>query len=255
MTDYKQVLATQLDDTLIALNLTDYEIIVDNEVAFYTHEKTLDPKKIFVVIKELSGANVYNTFVVPCELHIFSEENSVEVTKKILDYYCKTYNLSLFTSGFDTIQTILETPEIDANFYNVGAGFRSMFEVEATFLIYQNVLEVSSIVVDGEEQELVNLALAYSGAVDTKSFADERLQKSVVSNGARGLSLITPAKYTALFQKALAIHEGSLSVNSDFSITITFRNGYTYTGTYKLSSIDFGKEYGELPALSFEFVK
>ena len=255
MIDYKSVLATQLDETITALNLSDYNVVIDSEVAFYTHEQTLDHNTIYCVIKELSGANIYDTYAVPTELHIFTEQNSVEVAKQIFDYYCKNYNLSIFTSGFYTIQTFLDTPEIEADFYNAGEGFRATMEVDATFLIYQDVLDVASAVIDGTQEQIVKVSFSYSGANDTKAFANERLQRSVISNGTRALTILTPSKFTALTQKALAVYNGELNVNSDFAITINFRNGFVLTGTFKLDNVNFDKSYGELPVMEFSFIK
>ena len=255
MIDYREVLATQLAETIEVLGLNEYSIVIDEEIAFFTHEQILEDKTIYCVIKELSGTNVLGTFVVPAELHIFTEENSVEIAKEIFDYYAKNYNQTTYTSGFDYLQEFLGTPEITSDFYEAGAGYRGIIELDATFLIYQNVCDIESVEIDGVSEDVIQTTFSYVGNADTKSFADERLQRTVISNGTKGIQIITPAKFTSLFQKAMSIHNGDLSVNSDFNIKITFRNNFYIQGTYKLLNVDFSKKYGDLPAIQYEFAK
>lgn len=259
MLDYKTILQTQLNQILIDLNLTAYSCVVEDEQIYLTNSDSatfkLEPKTIYITIKELGGATVYNTSTIPVMLKCISEQNSVAVTKQVLDYFVIHYNLYTYTSGFNTIKYLLDTPESASNFDVIGYGFRSLYQISATFIISQNVIDMTSSKIDGNAVNIVSLSYSGVNEVDTQAFSGTPIASSVNRFSVNAMTIVVPMQMCDLLDKAIDIFNGDLSLNNIFAIDITLTHNKHITGNYHIRNLSLGILVGELPACSLEFVR
>lgn len=259
MINYKTIMENNLATVLSELGLTGtYNCVVDNEQQFLTHINTADDlveHTIYFVIKELGGSAIFNTQVLPSTLIVLSEQNSLSVAKQVIYKYIELFNLSTFTQGFSSIKFILDTPTATANFYNFGAGTRSIFKCDVVFIISQNILDMASAKIDGETLDIITLAFDSENKSDTMPLYNDYVATSVMDYSSNSLQITIPMQQCSLLNKCLEIANGTHSPNTIFNIAIAFNNGLKVEGVYYYVKMQLGIAIGELPAVSLTFTR
>lgn len=207
-----------------------------------------------LVIKYLAGANYKDSRVQPVQLSIYT--NDLQATKTALETFASTYNNSPFYDVTDYIQQIYSTPFLLSSFEQVGNNFSHQFIITATLLISTNVREIKQVKIDNVIYETTQRNLIYATNVDNQKIGNNRLNTTNVSFAVLKFNCSMIHKNNVLANKLKTIREGSLSIDTTFSISLVFSDSETEENhNMKLDSYALNSDNTSLPILSLSFIK
>lgn len=138
--NYEEIIGLIRNELVEVMNASynvykDYEIILSSEQQFIKTEE-LNPKAIYIVIKFGSATVTFGQSILPATITAMGEENRLNVARMLLSDFAETYNL---VRAYDnTIQQVLEAPDVLSNFNVAQTGFRNLLSVDAVFVVSKN---------------------------------------------------------------------------------------------------------------------
>lgn len=258
--NYEEYLTTQLNFTLQDLELdSKYNILVANEQIF-TKIKSYAPNTIYIVIKYLSSQYAYNTKVLPVQLLILGEQNAINDTQTIFNYFTQTYNWKQESINGDYIKQQYNSPVVVSNFNDVANGYRSVLYVGGSLYIMENVLDVKNVKitignVDVEVKPL-NFSLTYAMNGNTQQISGDFISSTVKATSVATISMTLPFLDNALSDKIISISSGAISGNYNFVIKFNIGNSATpYTYNMKLQQATITTAPDQVSGLNVSFIK
>lgn len=254
MISYKDTLLNGLNQILVDYEL-DYTINVFDEKS-YTDE-VLGPKSISVVIKYLTGTILYTSTILPIQLMVMAEENSLAVAKMVLETYAQTNNFKSVTIGTDFVKQAFSTPTVINNFAGVGLGYRSVVFMNATLTITGSVVDISSLTIDGVVTKFINASVSFNTSPDNQPFPNDKLNTSVKQFSNFSFSVQVPFTNSVFCQKVLDIMRGQTSGNTKFTMIFSISTNPVTTFTQSMLMVNsvFNTTAGDLPTLQISFVR
>lgn len=240
-----------------------YEIKLTNEQKFDIDLDIDNRKTIYIVLSFKTGSLPYGQCVIPCDFNVLCERNSIEVAQKLLFDFSQEYNLKLVELEDDnstTLRQFYTTPSLSSSFNEEGDGFRSVYLMQASFLITENILNITKIEYELDDGSLYEIKYtkfipSYQAQVDAQAFVVNNSKcTSVGMIGTIAFSISGYLTNDELYTKCLNIMLGDGSVNQEFKFKFTFSNGSeTELTTYRL--VDFTPTFalGEIPVYALSF--
>lgn len=208
-----------------------------------------------LVVKYLSGTNFKDSTVQPVQLVVYT--NDIATTKTALETFATTYNNAPFIDGASTyVQQIYSTPFLLTSFEEIGDNFTHQFIINGTLLISENVKEIKKVKIDNVEYETTLRTLTYQSMVDNQKIGTAEINTSNITYASIKLALSMIHKVNALSNKLKSIRQGSMSIDTTFSVELIFSDSETSEPiTMKLDSYNINSQNTALPILNLSFVK
>lgn len=265
--NYNDWLAEKLISIKTELGFDDFDISVESEQTFLTH--TINPKTIYVVTKYLGSNIQFSAEIQPVQIMILSEQNSLEVTKSIFNKFAEDWNWKVTTSGTTFVKHQYVKPIVMNNFNEVSFGYRSVLYMSATLTIMENVLDLSSLVIDNVTYTPISFSLVYSASMDSQQMPNNYVATSIKKASSFLISMVIPLTNTALVTKVISIINetdnggsgesetlyGLFGGNENFGFSINLKNGVTISKSVKLNSAQINTAINQVPSLSLTFVR
>lgn len=197
----------------------DYKIKVYDELNFDYEE---DEKLIIVIYKQLAGNVDSKTISIPAQLTIFSENNSLQVTKDIFNKFVSLYsNTNDFIDDYQFKQTYSTIVDV-SNFMEVNNGYRSMLYVGANFTILENTSDLKELYIDNEKIEYVDYNLSYVISPSASSTNKDKILKNKKQTATLSLNVTIQANQTIFMQKLRALRLEQLNGNNVFEVKLVY---------------------------------
>lgn len=196
-----------------------YKVSVYDEL---TYDFSADEKEIVVIFKSLVGGITSQTAVMPIQLTIFTEKNSLAITKKLFNRFSELYsNTSVDIDGSQLKQYYTTIVDIN-NFIESQDGFRSMCYLSATYILIRNSSDLKEIYIDNEKIDFISYALPYTVAPSTCQTNNQKLLRNRKTNASLQLQITIYPKSTIFFNKLRALRTEQLNGSHAFKIKLVF---------------------------------
>jgi len=210
------------------------------------------------IVKYLNGTNYLDSKVQPIQLMIFTKDS--QTTKAELETFTKTYNNvpGTYDNGDGTVdyfQQIYSTPNMMMAFDPTGNNYSHQYNINLTLLISSNVNDIKQVKIDNVIYETTQRTLAYFAQVDNQRTANAEINTSQVSYGSVKFNCNLINKNKTLHNKIKSIRTGQISIDTTFTIVLTFTDTTTETYTMKLDNATLNSENQSLPILALSFTK
>jgi len=254
MISYKDTLLNGLNQLLVDFEL-DYNIQVFDEKS-YTNE-VLDPNTITIIIKYLTGTILYTSTVLPIQLMVMTEENSIGIAKMLLESYAQTNNFTSVVIGNDFVKQAFSTPTVVNNFNSIGLGYRSVMFMNATLTITGSVVDLINLSIDGVVTKVINASVSYNADPDNQPFPNSTLNVSVKRFANFTVSIQLPYTDSVFCKKVIDIMRGQVGGNSKFVMQFTFSHAPNVVFSHSMLMVGgvFNTTPGDLPTLQVSFMR
>jgi hypothetical protein len=224
----------------------DYEITEEVNYKVESGQTTM-------IIKYLDGTVYKESVFQPIQLMVYTED--VATTKGELEVFAKTYNNAPFQEGFDYVQQIYSTPMLLAAFDPTETQYTQTLVLSGTLIISDNINDIKKVTIDSVTYETIERKLSYVTETDNQRMGSNRVNQTEVSKAMLHFTCTKLHKNDTLATKIKTIREGTLDINTNFTIALEFSTGTTETYTMKLSSAIVSGTNQSLPSLALEFIQ
>lgn len=249
------------------LGLSEYDISVESEKTFLTHERK--PNTIYVITKYLASNIEFNTEIQPIQVVILSEENSLEATKLLFNKFAEEWNWKVSIDNTTFIKHQYTKPVVMSNFNEVGFGYRSVLYMSVNLTIMEGVLDVKQLSIDNNVYNPISFSMVYSASLDPQQMPNKYIAESIKKASTFMVSLTIAMTDNALVNKILSIiaetdttgsgpsetQFGLYGGNENFNFTITLRNNFSFSKVLKLNSAQINTAINQAPSLSLTFMR
>lgn len=228
---------------------------ISNEQAF-AKLKSFDPNTIYIIIKYLGSSIEYDIETQPIQIMCIAEQNSLDLSRDILDTYAKKFNWSVkldLETGFYLKQEY-SSPVVLSNFNSVGYGYRSVIYLTATFYMMENVIDLEELEIDEGHYKPLSFSLTYQMAGNTQPVGDEYLSKTVKNSSTLSISMTVQMLNNDFVNKVLQIANGDLSGNTEFDFSFYIGDNLFSAGL-KLISLAFATAPNNVPTIQLGFMR
>jgi hypothetical protein len=253
MISYKDTLLNGLNQLVVDFNLLDTTIDVFDEKSY--SDDVINPDNITVVIKYLTGTILYTSTILPIQMMVICEENSLQIAKMLMEAYGQQNNFKSITIDGNFVKQSFSTTSVVNNFNPVGVGFRSLIFMSGSLTITGDVVDVTSLRVDGPIVKFISASISYGADPDTQPFPNEKLNVSIKRFASLSFAVQVPHTNSAFCQKIINIMRGNTSGNTKFSMEIVLSNSVTITQNFLMVSSTFNTTAGDLPTIQIGFVR
>lgn len=236
------------------------EIIITTDVQFQK-EKNKKPGCIYIVLQFSPASINFGQVVLPVTITAISEQNKLKVCKQLLIDYVYTYNQTKSENG--TIFQIYESPVVSSNFQTVFEGFRSVLNVDGTFIISENAsffdLTYNYKDKNGDEQndyvEFISGQLDYSTQPDTQPFNfTKNFTKSEIRFSTLSFTITTFATSDSpLIKDIIKVVMKKETNNKTFNFDVDFLNIETLNDNFKLINFSASQKIADMPMIVATF--
>ncbi|MCR4661687.1 MAG: hypothetical protein K5765_06810 [Clostridia bacterium] len=254
-----------------------YSIVLSNEQQ-YVKNKDRDPKKIYIVVKFISGSLNFGQNLVPININALGEGNKIEVCQRLLLEYAQEFNLgepidiSREESGDGSAYIVKQTytqPQVMSNFNESWNEFRSLFFMSGTFLLGKDSIPIVGIQYfesadDSEEKgteiQFISSSWDFSIQLDSQGFYGTNSRTESRSKiGTLTVNIISYLVDNNLCNKILAIAFNDIDavpngIKEKFYLSIQLANGFSVTKMpFSLAHAHSPQNLGEFPLASLTF--
>ena len=224
-----------------------------------SNERNIDAdyEKHQVVVSALSGSLYKDSGSIPYQIEIITSD----IDKVTVDFtmLAKNNNNVSYTQVVSegetnfksvTIVPFFNTPVVMEKNIGVGSNKYARIIVFATVNEQENVNNIKSLVIDGEEQELLTGTFAYVVEANPTRKSGVELSKSKKRTGSCQISFSTISKSSVFLNSAFKIATGQLKGNTSFNAAVTLDNGLNATLKMFIGSYTFTNERAKLPLIN-----
>lgn len=236
------------------LNVTNYKIFDEQDFAI----KGVEDNMIYIITTSKRGTDFYKSSVVPVEINIISEQNTLEMAKIIADTYGSEFTLEnpIITIENAYIQQAYTTPEVKTNFEEIDNGFRSVVSFEGTFAVAFDIQSVQSIIIDGETLNITSLRMHYTNAPDPQPFyATDARTRTINKFGTLVINFSMVSVDCVFLRKVNAMSLGLSTINSDFLVSLSLGSQTLLNNNMKLIDWSYQQNKGEIPQVSITLTR
>lgn len=218
-----------------------------------------------VVISALSGIPYEDSANIPYQIDVFTADS--DKVMNILNTLCKTVSNVPFTQVIQTgkqmndnqevpvyanhrITPYLNTPVIMDKNVEVGSNVFNRIVIFASMLVFYDVNDITSLIIDGETINTLDSALAYTAEMQSNRISGQEMNKSKKKASTVGITFTSINKGGVFGNKVFRIATGQLSGNTAFNVQVTLTNGLTATLKMIVGSSSLGHSRGKLPSLN-----
>lgn len=239
----------------------DYKIVLTFEQQFIS-EKRKEKNTIYLVCKLQEATLMYGITTLPLTIRAIGEGNKIEVAKKLLFDYCERYTNKNDSSN--TFKQFYTTPTIESNFEEVGSTFRSLYSMNATFVVAQGMIDLPKCFFYNdstnkfEEIGIISFTPNYSNQIESQAFETTQSRtRSVAKIGTLSFNITLYEFSGELTNLVRAImYSNEVGVNKLFVFRFEFSDGYkTPEIECRLVESQTPYFYGELTIQSLTFAR
>ena len=216
-----------------------------------------DYEKYQVVVSALSG-NIYKEAgSIPYQIEIIT--NDINVVMADFTTLARNNNnvstTQVIQTGEDTYQSVtitpfFNTPVVMDKELELGSDKYARIVVWATVNEQENVNNIKSLEIDGEELELLTGTLAYVVEADPTRVSGDELSKSKKRTSSCSITFSTISKSSVFLNKGFKIATGTLPGNTCFNVVVGLDNGLSATLKMFIGSYNFNNERTKLPLVN-----
>jgi len=252
-TIYKVIVA-QFNKTCADLGIDNYEILDEQEFA----NKEVESNKIYIILASQQGTDFFRSSVLPVEINIISEDNTLKNAKILADTFGTEYTLAdtLINVENAYIQQAYTTPQVKSNFEEIDNGYRSIISFVGTFVVAYDIDSVQSITVDGELVKVTGFKVIFTASPDPQPFYISKARANTINKfGSFNINFSIESIHSNFLSKVNSIAIGEESINSVF--TFSFSIGAQALSNTELKLVDYvyTQNKGEIPQLSLTFTR
>lgn len=247
-----KVLKAQFNKTCADLGITNYEIFDEQEFA----NKEVEEDKIYIILTAKPGTDFYKSSVVPVDINIVSEQNTLQVAKQLADFFGTEWTLEDTLIGITNayIQQAYTTPTVQTNFEEIDNGYRSIVSFTGTFVIAYNILSINSILIDGVEVKVAGLSMTFTNSPDPQPFYTSKTRvKTINKFGSFSINITVETIDSAFMNKVNSITLGDATINNNFLFAFSLGTQSLLDGNLKLIDWHFTQNKGEIPQATMTF--
>ena len=266
------------------------DISVEDEEMFIKH-KDLKPNSIHIVVK--FGAASVNVLSSVCNISliVWGSHNKLKPVQELLSAFVSKNNLKFLKYTVDDqivydnkITQVWTTPTINSNFTEAGDAFRSLFNVNGTIVVGQELIRLGTLTYTwegGSEQiPFISFADSFGNALSPQPFGNTfGFTQSETNFSTYTFTIATYNLDCQLNRDIMAIkgfrYKGidvskasKKSQNEPFDIVLDFDNGYSndflpdpndpitqsdFSRTFKLKDASTKQDIGQIPTVTMSF--
>lgn len=239
----------------------DYKIKAYEQRIFMQRE-TADPNEIMLVVEFGQSTQVHGQTLQPFRILVFSEENSFDVAKKLMDHYVLTYNFKRSATG-DYHKQFYSGVRPLQNFIELNAGYRALFSVDGTITESSNLNDIVEILFHKNAQD-AGVAIQTLTEKDTYSVTLNPLasydnEGNVKSHAVSGVYVLAFTCYAMDndFQDKVTDKKFFVSPpHEKFILSVKYRNGKELTkAEFVLVDTTYESEQSSLPLNVYVFTR
>lgn len=220
-------------------------------------QKDRDLNRMYIQIK-FGAANTFGQASVPFSLEVIGVNQDVELTQEFLGLFVNTYNREVVGNA----QQFYLTPVVSQNNIPIYEGYRSLFIISGTILIFPDLANLSGIsYIYGENNQEEIQIISYNDSAETslnpqpypnlkgrtKSYASFQTFAFTINIYPDNTSQLVKDLFTWKFGDAN-------EKNRTFVFNLTFKNVTSPVGwSYKCRNVDYAYKIGEPPMLTATF--
>jgi len=209
--------------------------------------------KVNVVITEMPGSLYANSARLGVQIDVYTSDP--DGTATILNNFCASHNLSSFIENGYVIRQIYTTPSpFDQNIQE-GADIFTRFVIIGTLEITFGVSSITSLKIDGEACEFLNLSIPYNTELHSMIIPELQIAGNRKKTAGVQLTFSCLHKETIFINKIRLIRTGALSGSTIFTIAINYFSGISETYTCMLQSATATFSRDGLPIINITMAK
>ena len=206
-----------------------------------------------IVIKYLNGSNYRDSVIQPIQLVIYTTD--VPTIKSALDVWTKQYNNTDYLDGFDYVKQFYSTPMVLSTFSAIQDNYTSQILISGTLMISENISQIKTVEIDGNEYETADRNIHYIATPDTQREDGEEISSTYIKSAMVKFTCSKVNKGDVLGQKLRNLRRGDISKNTTFAIKLTFTDNETVEEyTMRLDSQTLNDVNSALPTISLSFI-
>ena len=257
--DYQKIMET-LRYQFLLMNTDNFDIVVEDEQMFNKSEHK-NPNCIYIVVHFGATGFNFGQAVINVTLDILSIQNELERTQSFLNRFVTEYN----RSSSEGITQVYLSPEVQNNFNEVYAGFRTQFVIQGTFVIAQTVIKLAKLLywqegaTEGEEVDIISYNDTTTNSLNPEPLPNKKGRtKSYGSFQTLAFNIVTyPDGNKKLIQDLwkMKFDTSESHQNDTFGFSAVYENIDIQMPKweFKCSSVDFNQKIGETPIVTIAF--
>lgn len=258
---YSSIIKEQLN--AIITNNEDYNgytFYISDEESFIK-VKDFKENSIYLVISFNDSVFNFAEQSTDFNINALGEANSIEVVRKLLNEFVITYNLTSTPIENGSVLELYSTPILDSAFNETDSNFRSIFNVEGSFVATLGVNDISELYYYNEESEEYEEIKFLS---INNNITNQILPEPQGDSFGRNTITLTSQTFTltfttylfnnALINKLISTnYGGENSFDINYKFRIVFENGTSFDKEFKNISFVVDKELGSPSKVNISF--
>lgn len=212
--------------------------------------------KIFVVLKLEKGTIQVDGIIQPATLICHSETESFENARALLNDVATRFNFNIAHGENNDIflQEVYTTSEMEDAFVEEGNNFRASFSVNITFIYSENMSNITSITIGGNNISFVGANASGNISPNTANIGNNNGRTNTYNKFMSfNLSFSFPSRTNDYLTSICdGILFGTTDINTEYEFVIT-KNGTNYSKRLKILSVEYEQILGEIPAYAVSF--
>ena len=205
-----------------------------------------------LLYKKLGGGQNYLDSIVQ-PVQIIAHTDDINTAYELLATFAQTKSGTMIVEDLEYIRQSYSTPMVLSTFGSSGSNHTSRIMVNGTLIVSTNLSDITKVEIDGFEYFTTIRKLTYATSPDTQPDS-LRLGTTNVTGSIITFTVGMENKDNDVCVKARRIRLGSLDIDTEFTITLTFSdNEYEEEYTMKLTSysVDSSNALSPVTVLTF----
>ena len=261
--NYGEYLLEELNRTRATLGFDNIKIIVSQERSF---RMPRDNNVILFIYKELTGNYVLNIKTTPVQIIVWSELNTFDIAKQILDLFIANHKNgspdSVFYDDNTLIKQDYDTSVILKAFTQSETGYRASFYCFGSYVECSGLQDIKNVrfrvasrpAPRYEDINYIDVTLSYSAVLNTSKKSGEEISTSKKQEAGLTLRMTLMNDSSELVKRVNQIMLGELKGNTSFTISFDL-NEESYSLPFVLSDCSFSADRVNAPGLLVTFTR
>lgn len=210
-------------------------------------------------IKLLTGTIQAKITQYPIQILVEVDNQYMQDVIDALNELAITYNETIAKIGNNSFRQFYSTPVVIGTFKNEGLEIKSTISMDASFLTFENLLDIKSLKINNEEILFLRTALTYTTSMNSTGALNDTnpgVVKQLVTSCGNSFSISTILKHTELLDDILIESMLKCSqMNKRFDLTLELSNEIIIDIPCILTTSSLNKEINGFPLLDLTFMR
>ena len=261
--NYCDYLLEELNKTRASLGFDDVNIVVSSERSFKLPK---DSKTLLFIVKEIRGTYVLNILTQPVQIIVWSELNTFDIAKQILELFVYNHKNgspdSVFYDDTTLIKQDYDNPSALRPIIPTDIGFKASFYCFGNYVECSGLQDIKNLkfrvasrpAPRYEDINYIDASISYSAVLNTSKKSGEEISTSEKQEAGLTLRITLMNDSSVLVKRINQIMLGELKGNTNFVITFDL-NEESYSIPFKLSDCSFAADRLNAPGLTVTFTR